>query len=135
MRTSVCRVTVRRLGQRICTNSALKSAASCGDSGPLLGLVVFSEEAARDEYVHDYRGTKDGPLFLNGRGDPFTYWGFMALFARLSHRLEERGVDFWPTGCATPESRTGSAPASRLSSSSRSQVRGHHARLRRRAQS
>jgi len=50
--------------------------------------------AALDEYVHDYRGTRDGPLFLSARGDAFTYWGFMALFARLSHRLEERGVDF-----------------------------------------
>jgi len=50
--------------------------------------------AALDEYVHDYRGTRDGPLFLNTRGDAFTYWGFMALFARLTRRLEERGIDF-----------------------------------------
>ena len=44
--------------------------------------------AALDEYVHDSRGTKDAPLFLNARGDTFTYWGFMALFARLPRRLE-----------------------------------------------
>jgi integrase len=79
--------------------------------------------AALDEYVHDHRGTKDGPLFLNARGDPFTYWGFMALFARLSRRLSRNaGSTSLHTGCGTPESRTGSAPASRLSSSSSSRV-------------
>lgn len=60
--------------------------------------------AALDEYVHDYRGTKDGPLFLNARGDPFMCWGFMALFARLTRRVQERGVDFRLTGCDTPAS-------------------------------
>ncbi len=50
--------------------------------------------AALDEYVSDYRPQGDGPLFLNARGNPFAYWGFMALFARLHNRLREQGIEF-----------------------------------------
>lgn len=50
--------------------------------------------AALDEYVSDYRGNKEGPLFLNNRGVAFRYWGFMAMFARLHNRLREQGVEF-----------------------------------------
>jgi integrase len=47
--------------------------------------------AALDEDVRDCRPRGDGPLFLNAHGDPFTYWGFMALFSRLHNRLRKQG--------------------------------------------
>jgi integrase len=50
--------------------------------------------AALDEYVSDYRGRVEGPLFLNNRGAAFRYWGFMQLFARLRKRLRDQGIDF-----------------------------------------
>lgn len=50
--------------------------------------------AALDEYIHDYRGQREGALWLNAHGDTFTYYGFMALFARLTKRLAERGIAF-----------------------------------------
>lgn len=50
--------------------------------------------AVLDAYISDYRGHKEGPLFLNAHGDPFRYYGFMAVFARLTKRLEAKGIDF-----------------------------------------
>lgn len=49
--------------------------------------------AALDEYVKDYRPEIDGPLFLNAKGNPLTYYGFMAIHARLKNRLREKGID------------------------------------------
>lgn len=49
--------------------------------------------AALDEYVKDYRPDLAGPLFLNARGRPFAYYGWLALFQRLRRRLEARGVE------------------------------------------
>jgi len=49
--------------------------------------------ALLDEYINDFRGTKPGPLFLNARGDPFAYWGFMSIHYRLRNRLRTKGVD------------------------------------------
>ncbi len=46
------------------------------------------------EYVEDHRPPRDGRLFLNAYGDPFRYWGFMAVFSRLRARLKDRGVEF-----------------------------------------
>ena len=50
--------------------------------------------AALDEYINDYRGHRDGPLFLNNRGGDLSYWGFMGLFARLHNRLRAQGIDY-----------------------------------------
>lgn len=52
--------------------------------------------AALDEYIKDWRGHKDGPLFLNARGDPFKYAGFRSVFVRLGKRLKEQGIQFQP---------------------------------------
>jgi integrase len=40
---------------------------------------------------------------VNARGNAFTYWGFMALFARLHNRLREQGIEF----SAYPSQHTG----------------------------
>lgn len=50
--------------------------------------------AVLDEYIHDVRGTKPGPLWLNARREPFTHYGFMAIFARLHAKCAEQGIDF-----------------------------------------
>lgn len=50
--------------------------------------------AVLDAYINDHRGPKAGPLFLNAHGDPFHYYGFMAIFARITKRLEAKGIDF-----------------------------------------
>ena len=50
--------------------------------------------AVLDAYINDYRGPREGPLWLNAHGDPLTYYGFMAIFARLTKRLEEKGIAF-----------------------------------------
>jgi len=49
--------------------------------------------AVLDEYVRDYRPNLPGPLFLNARGGPLTYYGFMAIHARLRDRLRDNGVE------------------------------------------
>ena len=48
--------------------------------------------AVLDEYVKDYRPRGAGPLFLNARNKGFTYYGFMAVHARLKERLRRKGI-------------------------------------------
>ncbi len=48
--------------------------------------------AAIDRYVKDYRPLRSGPLFLNRAGEPFTYFGFLALNQRLRTSIERQGV-------------------------------------------
>lgn len=50
--------------------------------------------AVLDAYISDYRGPKEGQLFLNAHGDGFRYYGFMAVFARIAKRLEDKGIAF-----------------------------------------
>ena len=49
--------------------------------------------ALLDSYIHDIRGVGEGPLFLNARGKPLTFWGFSEIHTRLRNRLREKGVD------------------------------------------
>lgn len=49
--------------------------------------------ALLDSYIHDARGETEGPLFLNMRGDPLTFWGFAQIYARLRMRLREKGIE------------------------------------------
>lgn len=49
--------------------------------------------AVLEEYISEFRGRKEGPLFLNAHGDPLTQYGFMAIFYRLRDRLREQGID------------------------------------------
>lgn len=57
--------------------------------------VSISAEAADAvrEYVERYRPETQGPLFLNAHGEPFTYYGFMAIHHRLRDYLRKQGVD------------------------------------------
>lgn len=52
--------------------------------------------ALLDSYINDHRPSAKptGRLFLNAHGDELSRYGFMQIFARLSRRLEERGIDF-----------------------------------------
>lgn len=46
-----------------------------------------------DSYIHDVRGDDEGPLFLNMRGEPLSFWGFTEIYGRLRNRLREKGID------------------------------------------
>lgn len=49
--------------------------------------------AAVDEYVQDYRLPLNGPLFQRVDGRPFSYFGFLSIFSRLSEALKARGFE------------------------------------------
>lgn len=79
--------------------------------------------AVLDEYIHDMRGTAEGPLFQTLAGGRFTYLGFMSMHYRLRDRLRKQGISYQPyrmrhTGI-TNWARTG------LNSTTMQQLAGH----------
>lgn len=50
--------------------------------------------AILDEYIHDMRGTEEGPLFLTDDGQPFKYNGFKSMHYRLRDRLRKQGIKY-----------------------------------------
>lgn len=52
--------------------------------------------ALLDSYIQDHRPSSSptGRLFLNAHGGELSRYGFMEIFARLSHRLEAMGIEF-----------------------------------------
>ncbi len=48
--------------------------------------------AAIHDYIASDRPDKDGPLFLNSHGEPFTYMGWGKMFGDIGDRLEKMGI-------------------------------------------
>lgn len=78
------------------TDGMLYVRASKTDAGirtvPLSPMLIAELRA----YVHSYRvwGEKPGALFINQRGEPFTYNGFASIQGRIHERLADSGIDY-----------------------------------------